>query len=227
MAFTAYTPTAQLTAAERTQVEYYNAIKAWATAQADILQYYSVSADDTTYTLTLTPLAANLTQFAAKIGVNASNVSLSNIHSATSANSATFIHGGFAKDVDFYICNDNNNFVITMDMSALIANISGKTFDGSTDTRAIITALSTSTYICNSGSTYAATYGNTQSINRNCGGVSATYLLSRLAVPNVDMIADKVYTLDGGIGLPPAGVFTIAGKQFYRLFNNCVFKMED
>lgn len=44
MAFTAYTPTAQLTAAERTQAEYYNAIKAWATAQADILQSYSCHA---------------------------------------------------------------------------------------------------------------------------------------------------------------------------------------
>ncbi len=112
-------------------------------------------------------------------------------------------------------------------MSKSIAIITGKTFDGNADTKALIAALASVTYIFTGGSSHSFQFTSSGGINRNCAGVSATYLLSRLAVPNVDMIADKVYTLDGGIGLPPAGVFTIAGKQFYRLFNNCVFKMED
>lgn len=229
MAFTAYTPTAQLTAAERTQAGYYNATKAWATAQADILQYYSVSADDTAFTLTFTPLAANLANFPMVISINGSYVYFENIYTGTSKVTSTFTHNNFTKDLVFRIHNDGQNFIISPDdMSKSIAIITGKTFDGNADTKALIAALASVTYIFTGGSSHSFQFTSSGGgINRNCADVSATYLLSRLAVPNVDMIADKVYTLDGGIGLPPAGVFTIAGKQFYRLFNNCVFKMED
>lgn len=228
MDFTQHTPTAQLTVAERTRAGYYGAIKAWATAQADIAQYYSVSADDTAFALTFTPLADNLTNFPAKITVDANAVKFDCIYSGTSAAASSFNHGNYAKDAVFYIYNDARNFMLTSDMSALVANISGKTFDGNTDARALIMAFTNNAYICTGGSAYTSSHSASNgNINRNCGGVSATYLLSRLAVPKTDMIADKVYTLDGGIDLPPAGVFTIAGKQFFRLFNNCVFKMED
>jgi len=89
-AFTAYTPTAQLTAAERTQAGYYGAIKAWAMAQADIAQYYSVSADDTTYTLTLTPIATNLANFPTSVSINSSYVCLRDVPHMYHLNSCFF-----------------------------------------------------------------------------------------------------------------------------------------
>lgn len=228
MDFTTYTPTAGLTTAERTRAGYYGAIKAWAAAQEDILQYYTVTADDANYKLTFTPTAANLVNYPLYIEISSSSVYIKAVYSGTNEKSASYSHNEFKKDMSFKIYNNGGNLIFTCGSEFVAALVTGKSFGGGTAPYTMLTKCGAASYgstpnsIATSGSAARELSNN---INRNCDGISETYLVSRLAIPATDIITDKVYTLEGGMSLP-SGIFKIGGKRYFTVFLNVIFEME-
>lgn len=224
MGFAKHTPTAGIT--ERTLSTYYGAVKSWASTQADILQYFNVTADDSSYTLTLTPKDADVSYFITTITVNTSAVNIDTRYTALSLNNIVRLqHNNYYADVDFYIYNGGNDFVMTFgDRTKCVANIGGKSIDSGAAMRAIV---SRGTYlaICTSGSTYAWYTNSTSTyINRNCSGKSDGYYLSRLMIPNTGIITDGAYTCDGGAAVQP-NMFKLGGVGYYTLAANVVLKI--
>lgn len=234
--FIQYTPTASLTAEERTPSEYFNAIREWVISLDAMKQFFEVEEDDpASSSIVMKPKFDNIKNFPIKFMLYGTNFKL--LCSAES-NDNTLAHiwsnesyasvntNGYKNDIKFDVFCDGNTFIIS---NASLINYENYfmitdaiDIDSNSKFKIAIYMYNTTMYIAHTGASSVYIGDSMYRVMKS----QFNYLLRPVGVPGTALLCDNVYALDAGNAVPSVGRVKINNKYYYKLLHNLIFKMD-